>query len=149
MPRGRQSQSGSSATTRVDRRHGERVAAVVKFKVHGADASFSGETVNVSRTGALLWITDEQFVSPEDAINMVCFSERVAEVLGDGMRLELEGGIVRQGEVVRVSRRSEAGTAELETALSPLLPGAQEWQEARGGCGLSLLPPERKATALS
>ena len=47
--------------------------------------------------------------------------------LGGTERLEPVADSHRLGEVVRVSRRSEAGTAELETALSPLLPGAQEW----------------------
>jgi twitching motility protein PilT len=36
---------------------------------------------------------------------MVRFSERVAQELGDGMRLEFESGVVRSGEVVRVSRK--------------------------------------------
>jgi twitching motility protein PilT len=97
--------SGSGVSVRTDRRRGERVAASLEFTVRGENETFQGQTVNVSRTGALLWITDERFLSGSDAINMVRFSERVAQELGDGMRLELENGVVRDGEVVRVSRK--------------------------------------------
>ncbi|MHC4577109.1 MAG: PilT/PilU family type 4a pilus ATPase [Planctomycetota bacterium] len=97
--------SGSSAAARAERRSGERVSATVEFKVRGASETFSGQTINLSRTGALLWITDERFLPEQDAINMVRFSERVAQELGDGMRLEFQGGVVRDAEVVRVSRK--------------------------------------------
>jgi twitching motility protein PilT len=97
--------SGSGVSVRTDRRRGERVATSLEFTVRGETESFQGQTVNVSRTGALLWITDERFLSGTDAINMVRFSERVAQELGDGMRLEFESGVVRSGEVVRVSRK--------------------------------------------
>jgi len=90
---------------RTDRRRGERVAASLEFTVRGENETFQGQTVNVSRTGSLLWITDERFLSGTDSINMVRFSERVAQELGDGMRIEFEGGVVREGEVVRVSRK--------------------------------------------
>ncbi|MHC4817625.1 MAG: PilT/PilU family type 4a pilus ATPase, partial [Planctomycetota bacterium] len=90
---------------RTNRRRGERVVAALEFTVQGVTESFAGQTVNVSRTGALLWITDERFLTGSDAINMVRFSERVAQELGDGMRLEFEGGVVCSGEVVRVSRK--------------------------------------------
>jgi twitching motility protein PilT len=77
----------------------------LEFSVRGMTETFQGQTVNVSRTGALLWITDERFLSESDAINMVRFSERVAQELGDGMRIEFESGVIREGEVVRVSRK--------------------------------------------
>jgi twitching motility protein PilT len=77
----------------------------LEFSVRGMTETFQGQTVNVSRTGALLWITDERFLSEADAINMVRFSERVAQELGDGMRIEFESGVIREGEVVRVSRK--------------------------------------------
>ena len=40
---------------RTDRRRGERVATSLEFTVRGETETFQGQTVNVSRTGALLW----------------------------------------------------------------------------------------------
>jgi len=77
----------------------------LEISVRGLTETFQGQTVNVSRTGALLWITDERFLSEADTINMVRFSERVAQELGDGMHVEFESGVTREGEVVRVSRK--------------------------------------------
>jgi twitching motility protein PilT len=123
---------GSGATVRTDRRRGERVGASLEFTVSGETESFQGQTVNVSRTGALLWITDERFLSESDAINMVRFSERVAQELGDGMRLEFQAGVVRQGEVVRVSRKGYDDKSPMLVACRFTEPlSDSDWQAER------------------
>jgi len=80
----------------------------VEVAVRGKSAVFSGQTIDVSATGALLWITDERFLSASDLANMVVFSERVAQEFGDGMTVRLAAGqIAREAEVVRVTRKGD------------------------------------------
>jgi twitching motility protein PilT len=84
----------------------ERAPLTTEVEVRGRSATYSGQTIDVSATGALLWITDERFLPPAELANMVVFSERVAHEFGDGMAVGLAGGeIVREAEVVRVTRK--------------------------------------------
>jgi twitching motility protein PilT len=77
-----------------------------EVEVLGKGGTFSGQTIDLSATGALLWLTDERFLPASDLVNMVVFSERVAQEFGDGMIVRLAGGqVVREAEVVRVSRK--------------------------------------------
>jgi twitching motility protein PilT len=85
-----------------------------EVEVLGKGGTFSGQTIDLSATGALLWITDERFVPPSDVANMVVFSERVAQEFGDGMVLRLaKGEVVREAEVVRVSRKGTEDDAPM------------------------------------
>jgi twitching motility protein PilT len=77
-----------------------------EVEVRGKGGVFAGQTIDVSATGALLWITDERFLPPSDLVNMVVFSERVAQEFGGGMIVRLaDGQIVREAEVMRITRK--------------------------------------------
>jgi twitching motility protein PilT len=87
-------------------RSGQRAPVTVEAEILGKGGAFSGQTIDVSATGALLWITDERFLPPADLVNMVVFSERVAQEFGEGMIVRLaDGQIAREAEVVRVTRK--------------------------------------------
>lgn len=90
----------------AEARSGHRATVTAEVEVLGKGGTFSGQTIDLSATGALLWITDERFLPASDLVNMVVFSERVAQEFGDGMIVRLAGGqVVREAEVVRVSRK--------------------------------------------
>jgi len=91
--------------TRTGRRGAKRAVLTLEVDVVGQSGQFAGQTVDLSRSGALIWITDERFVPPGQTANMVLYSERVAEEFGAGLRLQFPRAQVRRdGEVVRVTR---------------------------------------------
>ncbi len=90
---------------RTGRRGAKRAALTLEIEVVGQSGGFAGQTVDLSRSGALVWITDERFVAPGHTANMVLYSERVAEEFGAGLRIQFPRAQVRRdGEVVRVTR---------------------------------------------
>lgn len=96
----------ASAPVVADSRSGHRAAVTAEVEIRGKGGLYSGQTIDLSATGALLWITDERFLPPADLLNMVVFSERVAQEFGDGLIVRLANGqVVREAEVVRVSRK--------------------------------------------
>jgi len=122
----------------ADKRSGERASVALELTVRGATGSFSAQTVDISRTGALLWITDEGFLPPEDLANMVVFSEHVAHELGDGMVLTFPAdGVTRQAEVVRVTRKGQDVASPMLVACRFAAPLENAEWTALG------LPPQR------
>ncbi len=119
-------QAKEVSATAADKRTGAREQASVEIVVRGSSHEFAGQTVDVSRTGALVWITDEKFVAPQDAANMVVFSEAVATELGDAMTIEFGGGAFeRECDVIRVTRKSRDDKSPMLVACrftSPLTP---------------------------
>ncbi len=96
----------TSAPSGAEPRSGNRAAVTAEVEIRGKGGVFAGQTIDVSATGALLWITDERFLPAPDLVNMVVFSERVAQEFGEGMIVRLAAGqIVREAEVVRVTRK--------------------------------------------
>jgi twitching motility protein PilT len=126
-------------------RSGQRAAVTAEVEVRGRTGVFSGQTVDVSATGALLWITDERFLKGSDAANMVLFSERVAQELGDAMIVALAGGqVVREAEVVRVTRKDPADDSPMLVACRFSMPLAgDDWVL------LGVAPPRGKRAAES
>jgi hypothetical protein len=96
--------SKRDSVVKAEKRSRQRTAADIELTVRGAEGGFAAQTVDISRSGALLWITDERFVAAGDQTNMVRFSERVAQEFGETMTLEFEGGRSHEAEVVRVTR---------------------------------------------
>jgi twitching motility protein PilT len=93
-------------STASEARSGHRAPVTAEAEVLGKGGAFSGQTIDLSATGALLWITDERFLPASDLANMVVFSERVAQEFGEGMIVRLASGqVVREAEVVRVTRK--------------------------------------------
>jgi len=117
----------------------------VEVSLRGAGGTYSGQTVDVSATGSLLWITDESFLSPTELANMVIFSERVAQEFGNGLVVEFAGGeIVREAEVVRVSRKGDDETTPMLVACRFGMPLAgDDWVL------LGVAPPRAKRSPAS
>jgi len=101
-----------------EKRAGRRARVDVEIRVRGESEAFSGETVDISASGALLWITDERFIPRDAATDMVRFSERVAAEFGDGMELEIAGQVTRAAEVIRVTRKGEDDKSPMLVACS-------------------------------
>jgi twitching motility protein PilT len=102
----------------------------VEITVEGRSGGFSAQTVDLSRSGALIWITDERFVPPDQACNAVAFSERVAQELGESMHLVLAGeAVTREADVVRVARKGSDETGPMLVACRFSTPlRDEEWQ---------------------
>ncbi|MEM6999391.1 MAG: PilZ domain-containing protein [Pseudomonadota bacterium] len=88
--------AAGAVSSGADKRKDRRESASVELVVRGSNQEFSAQTVDISRMGALLWITDENFVAPDQAANMVVFSEAVATELGDAMAVSFLGGAVER-----------------------------------------------------
>jgi hypothetical protein len=84
---------------------GRRAVVTVALRVAGPGGDFAAETVDVSRTGALVWIKDETFAPAPVTGNMVFYQQRVTEEFSAGMHLKFAGDVERSAEVVRVARK--------------------------------------------
>ncbi|HEX5135843.1 MAG TPA: PilT/PilU family type 4a pilus ATPase [Planctomycetota bacterium] len=150
----RKQQKETAAPASSEARTGQRATVTAEVEVLGKGGTFSGQTIDLSATGALLWITDERFLPPSDLVNMVVFSERVAQEFGDGMIVRLAAGqVVREAEVVRVSRKGADDDSPMLVGcrfVAPLLGddwvllGVAPGREKRGPA-----PKQGKATAAS
>ena len=135
--------AASVKRVRGDKRRGQRASVTVEVSIQGTSDTYSAQTVDISRTGALLWITDEKFLANGDAANMVLYSERVAAELGDGMLIRFGSeGVERQAEVVRVTRKGLSDS-------SPMLVGCRfaEILEDDDFGRIGIPVPEQVATA--
>jgi twitching motility protein PilT len=89
----------------TERRRARRFARTVAVEVRGAGETYSAQTIDVSHTGVLLWITDERFAGPELFLNFVRYGERAAEEFAGGISLRFEKTeAIVQAELVRVRR---------------------------------------------
>jgi len=132
-----------SAPPLPETRSGHRAPVTAEVEIHGKGGVYSGQTVDVSATGALLWITDEAFLPASDLVNMVVFSERVAQEFGDGMIVGLAGGqIAREAEIIRVTRKDQ-------NENSPMLVGCRFAMPLAGDDWvlLGVAPAKEKRTA--
>ena len=87
---------------RERRRFGRRVRVTHPIEVAGRSGGFAAQTVNVSRTGVLLWVADQRFLPLSEGENMVLFTERVAEEFGEGLEVRLSQDIALDPEQLRV-----------------------------------------------
>ena len=85
-------------------RGGARAPVCLNLEVEGRHGRYTGQTVNVSGVGALIWISDERFISKEDALSLVPFSERIETEFPNSMRVYFANGLVLDCDVVRVER---------------------------------------------
>ena len=96
---------GAPLRKQTERRRARRFARTVAVEVRGAGETYSAQTIDVSHTGVLLWITDERFAGPELFLNFVRYGERAAEEFAGGISLKFENtDPVQQAELVRVRR---------------------------------------------
>ena len=93
---------------RAPSRFGRRVEASLSVEVAGRTGAFRAQTVDVSRTGVLLYLVDDGFVPESEAGNMIVYSERVEEEFGDGLEVRLASGMHFEAEVVRVARGEDS-----------------------------------------
>ncbi len=99
--------SMASEQIRTEQRGGPRAPMTVEVTVVGRTRGFAATTVDLSPTGTLLWITDEAFLPSQAASDMVRFSERVAQELASTLVLKFSGGVSREADVVRVTRKGK------------------------------------------
>jgi len=126
------------AGLRERRRFGRRLAVSKRVEVAGSSGGFSAQTVNVSRTGVLLWVVDERFLPLAESENMLLFTERVAEEFGEGLEIRLGEDVALEAEVVRVTRRNEKDVGPVLIACRYARPLSQEeWRRL----DLERLPP--------
>lgn len=71
--------------------------------VQGRHGTFIATVVNISRSGVLLHIDDESFTPAETANKLVAYSGRVLFHFEDGLRIALEGNVVLDAEIVRLT----------------------------------------------
>ena len=96
---------GAPLRKQTERRRARRFARTVAVEVRGAGETYSAQTIDVSHTGVLLWITDERFAGPELFLNFVRYGERAAEEFAGGISLKFERtDVIVQAELVRVRR---------------------------------------------
>jgi twitching motility protein PilT len=88
----------------IDHRAADRVQRIVSAKLHGRQGHLAGMVVNLSRTGALVTITDKKWnATPEDD-DMGLVGLRIAAHFGEGLRIEfVEAGFTLEAEVVRIT----------------------------------------------
>ncbi|MHC4223563.1 MAG: type IV pilus twitching motility protein PilT [Planctomycetota bacterium] len=88
----------------VDHRAADRVQRILSAKLHGRQGILAGMVVNLSRTGALVTITDKRWnATPEDD-DMGLVGLRIAAHFGEGLRIEFEeAGFTQEAEVVRIT----------------------------------------------
>jgi len=98
------SSTGARGRKAAGQRAGTRISATLEIEVQGRSGSYAGQTVDLSCTGALVWISDERFATGEEAQNLVAYGEKVAEELQDLRIRFAESGLVREAEVIRVVR---------------------------------------------
>ncbi|MHC4452083.1 MAG: ATPase, T2SS/T4P/T4SS family [Planctomycetota bacterium] len=124
---------------RERRRFGRRLDVTHPIEVAGRSGGFAAQTVNVSRTGVLLWVADDKFLPLAEAENMVLLTERVAEEFGEGLEVRLGQDIALEAEVVRVTRRDERDTGPVLIACRYARPLIQEeWERL----DFERLPPD-------
>jgi len=99
---------GTTPEIRAPSRFGRRVEASLSVEVAGRSGGFHAQTVDISRTGVLLYVVDEAFVPAADAQNMILYSERVEEEFGEGLEVRLAGDLCFEAEVVRVARQEDS-----------------------------------------
>lgn len=110
------------------RKFGRRVAVSHPIEVAGKSGGFHAQTVNVSRTGVLVWICDEAFLPNSEAENMLLFTERVADQLGEGFEIRFSGDIAIEAEVIRLTRRDEKDSGAVLLACRYARPlNTDEW----------------------
>ena len=95
-----------------------RRAVSLSAAIQGRHGAFVATVVDISRSGVLLHIDDESF-APEDTANkLVAYSGRVLFHFEDGLRLALEGNVVIDADIVRL-------TSAVDDVLGRILLGVQ------------------------
>ena len=93
------------------RTRAKRVTSGLFCKVHGRLGASKAMAVNLSRTGALLAITDSKFQVSEQEAEMGLLGLRIASHFGESIRIEILGAdIVLQAEVARVTDGMQGDT---------------------------------------
>jgi len=118
--------------SRAASRFGRRVEVSLSVEVAGCSGVFGAQTVDISRTGVLLYLVDEQFVPTADAANMILYSERVEEEFGDGLEVRLGTGLHFEAEVVRVARREDGRDEPMIMACRYACPMTDEEWDSLG-----------------
>lgn len=114
---------------RAPSRFGRRVEASLAVEVAGNSAVFRAQTVDVSRTGVLLYVSDDAFVPADETENMILYSERVEEEFGEGLEVRLGSGMHFEAEVVRVARRDDETDGPMLMACRYARPMSdEEWR---------------------
>ena len=108
MPKSRPQMKGKAAAAERRRRMSEKRAAerlqkILYADIRGKHATFRGMVTNISRTGALLTITDQRFESLISHGNVSLAGLLIASHFGDGLSIELlEKPVKIEADVVRV-----------------------------------------------
>jgi len=106
----------ASSEIRTPNRFGRRVDVNLCVEVAGNSSPFRARTVDISRTGVLLYIDDDSFLPTADIENIILYSERVEEEFGDGFEVRLSSGLAFEAEVVRVARRDDRAHGPMHMA---------------------------------
>lgn len=80
-----------------------RRAVTLSAAVQGRHGTFIATVVDISRSGVLLHIDDESFAPAETGNKLVAYSGRVLFHFEDGLRVALEGNVVADAEIVRLT----------------------------------------------
>jgi hypothetical protein len=86
--------------------------------VQGRHGTFIATVVDISRSGVLLHIDDESFAPVETESKLLAYSGRVLFHFEDGLRIALEGNVVADAEIVRL-------TSAVDDVLGRILLAAQ------------------------
>jgi len=130
---------GNGKLQEAQQRSSGRAPVSVEVTVVGKSRGYAATSVDLSPTGTLLLITDEAFLPPDAACDMIRFSERVAQELASSLVLKFPGGVEREADVVRVTRKGDQESGPMLLACQFTQPlGTEEWK--------SMAPSRRTAS---
>ncbi len=93
-----------TATLAPEHRDDDRVLVLRRLRLHGKNNSFGGVLLDVSRSGALVAIVDENWEGRPQDDDMGMVGLRIASNFGDGLRIEFEDTETSiEAEVVRIA----------------------------------------------
>ena len=95
-----------------------RRAVTLSAAVQGRHGAFIATVVDISRSGVLLHIDDESFAPDDPSGKLVAYSGRVLFHFEEGLRIALEGNVVLDAEIVRL-------TSAVDDSLGRILLAAQ------------------------
>ena len=85
------------------KRHTLRRDISLAAAIQGRHGTFRATVANISRSGVLLHIDDEAFVPERTSNRLVAYSGRVLFYFEHGLRVALEGNIVLDADIVRLT----------------------------------------------
>jgi len=93
------------------RRDAQRIDTLIECRMVGERGVFRALAVDLSRTGALVRVTDRRFMEGYDDEALMQFSFRVGAHFADGMEIAfIAGSLIVVAHVVRVTSRIEEDT---------------------------------------